>query len=255
MPRGVFPRKKKAEQSLTTTVFTSQKWFTKLTNVEQKEVLSESKKLAVAMVANVESRIAIGQHLVRLQEILTPYGVYQRFLRSFHFSLRTALRYVAAYKNAKAGLPDNVLKVAVSRGVNIMGENEQKPFGQYTEVVKQLPPPQAATPEQANAWVDAIENARKQQRSQTAAAVAGGEILGVVVPQDPQTLLKECYRFVTLRFSRLPQNANTRKKWMRQLVGMELTLAGEPATQFTPVPVPEDFTVTRGRPRNLAATA
>jgi hypothetical protein len=255
MPRGIYNRSsKKTEHSLiTTSAFTSQKWWSKLNNVEQKEVMSEGQQLAAAMIANVESRIAIGQHLSRLQEILTPYGVFQRFLRNFQFSLRTAARYIAAYKNAKAGLPEKVLKAAVARGVNIMGENEAKPFGQYTEVVKNLPPPTQATDEQANAYVDAILNARKQQRSNIATEAAGG--MGVVIPQDPGTLLKECYRFVSLRFARLPQNVNTRKKWTRQFVGMVLTLAGEPALQFTPVPVPEDFTVSRGRPRNAVAAA
>lgn len=250
-------RGKKKEQALIpAAALTSLKWWKKLSDIEQKEVLSEGQQLAVAMIQHGQSRIAIGQHLARLQEILTPHGLFGRFLRTLHFSERTAKRYVASFKNAKLALPDNVLKLALARGVNIMGESDEKPFGQYTEAVKQLPPPQNANEQQAGAWLTAIENQRKQQRSQTATEASGGEILGVLVPQDPQTLLKECFRFFVLRYNRLPHNMNTRRKFVRTLVGMELSVAGETAGTFNPVAVPSDFTVGRGRPKEkLAATA
>jgi hypothetical protein len=248
MPRGQYNRNKTEQSLIPANAFTSQAWWKKLNNVEQKEVMTETQLLSVAVIANMESRIAIGQHLTRLQEILTPYGVFNRFLRTLHITVRSANRYVAGYKNAKAGLPENVLKVAVARGVNVMGDTEAKPFGAYTEVIKQLPPPTAPTQEQAVAYVDAIENARKQARS---TAATEGDV--TVTPMEPQEAQKVAYRQFQLVFNKLPQNKNVRKAWLKNHVGHILTLAGESTTTFNPIAVPEDFNVQRGRPKAAAA--
>lgn len=251
MPRGIYNRKS-TEQPLTTqAVFTSQAWWKKVTDAgHQKAVIAESQALTVALIKHGQSRIEVGQHLATLQSILVPYGVFNRFLKNFHFSERTANRYVTAFKNAKAGLPEPVIKAALARGMNIMGEQDNKPFGAYTEAVKLLPPPSQATEAQANAWLDSIENAKKQQRSVTSTLVAGGEV-GVVIPQDAHVLLKECYRFVQLRYARVA--AQERGEFVQQLVGMILTMAQVKPTKFAPVNVPEDFAVVRGRPKTAAA--
>ena len=66
-------------------------------------------------------------------------------------------------------------------------------------------------------------------------------------PTDPQTLMKECYRFVAGRYQRLPTGTKVRPNWMRSFVEMLLAEHGIGTAQtFTPQAVPENFRL-RGR--------
>ena len=71
-------------------------------------------------------------------------------------------------------------------------------------------------------------------------------------PQDPQTLLKECYKFCSLRFKRLPNNAKTKQNFLHSLFGMLATDAGVSKIAVTPMAIPEEFRIGRGRPRAAA---
>lgn len=237
-----------------TASFTELSWWGKLNQEEQSVVLSEGQQLASALLQFGYSRMAIGEHLSRLQGVLEPHNLFTRFLKNFHFSKRTAYRYIAGFQNAKQRLPETVLKAAMARGVNIIGDSEIKPLGVYTDAVAKLPPPSNASEVQANTWLDQIEQVRKDTR-------ASGEtmnVLAVPVPQDPQTLLKECYRFISMRYKRLPNNSKTKANFVRSLIGMILAELGVSGQQtFAPVAIPEEFRVGRGRPRTsqIAASA
>lgn len=232
------------------TAFSSLAWWEKLNTGEQNVVLQEGRKLAAAMLQHGNSRLSIGEHLTNLQNILEPHNLFGKFLRNFHFSKRTAYRYIAGFKHAKARLSENVLKAAMVRGVNIIGESEIRPLGIYTDAVAKLPPPKDATEIQANTWLDQIERVRKEDKS------ASAQLYAMPVPQDAGTLLKECYRFVSLRYKRLPTNSKTRSAFVRSLVGMLLSELGVNGQQtFAPTAVPEDFKAQRGRPVAEAASA
>lgn len=250
MPRGKYNRNKLATSDIPSDIqmlvppeaFSTLSWWKKLSNEEQAEVLHRGRLLAKALLSYGQSRIAIGEHLTGLQATLEPHNLFGRFLKNFHFSKRTAYRYIAGFKNAQARLPETVLKAAMVRGVNIIGDTELKPLGAYTNAVAKLPPPVGATEEQANTYLTQLEAVRKEERG-------GAGPFVVPVPSDPQTLLKECYRFVSLRYKRLPNNSKSRANWVRSLVGMILADLGVSGEQsFTPHAAPEDFKAQRGRP-------
>lgn len=233
------------------TIFSELAWWTKLDMSEQKEVVSAAQKLSDALVTNGYSKIAIGEHLTRLQSVLEPHNLFQRFLKNFHFSKRTAYRYIAGYNNAKARLPEPIIKAAMARGYNMIGDSELKPLGVYTEAVAKLPPPQNPNAEQAVTWLDQVEQVRKDNRS----AQGTPSLTLPFVPSDPNTLMRECYKFVSLRYKRLPNNSRTRNSWVRSLVGMMLTELGSGQQTFAPIAIPQDYTVQRGRPREVVQQA
>jgi len=264
MPRGIYNRSKAKKGALAIVpdvsadinvlvppdAFNTLAWWKKLNDEEQAAVQHEGQLLAQALLDYGKSRLAVGEHLSKLQGLLEPHNLFGRFLKNFHFSKRTAYRYISGYNNAKARLPETVLKAAMARGVNIVGDTDVKPLGIYTEAVAKLPPPTQANEVQANTWLDQIEQVRKETR----AAAAGGGMFTVPVPQDPQTLLKECYRFVSLRYKRLPNSSKIRANWVRSLVGMILADLGVSGEQtFVPHKAPEDFVAQRGRPQIASA--
>ena len=225
------------------------KWWEKLNQQEQATVMQEGQALAKAMLDHGRSRLAIGEHLTKLQAVLEPHNLFGRFLKNFHFSVRTAYRYIKGYQNAQGRLPEPVLKVAMARGVNIIGDTEFKPLGIYTDAVQKLPVPAVVNDEQARVYLDQLEEVRKQLKPT-------GAMFTMPEPQDPNTLLKECYRFVSLRYKRLPSNSKTRAAWVRSLVGMLLSELGVSGQQtFAPQAVPEEFRALRGRPVATAASA
>ena len=222
-------------------------FWDKLNEGEQEIVVAEGRLLAQAMLQFGTSRLAIGERLTKLQGILEPHNIFGKFLRNFHFSKRTAYRYIKAFEHAKNLLPATILTAAMVRGVNIVGENDIRPLGAYTSAVAKLPPPKNATEIQANTWLDQIENVKKEERG-------GGTMFTMPAPSDPQTLLKECYRFVSLRYKRLPNSTATRSKWIKSFVGLVLSDLGVAGQQtFVPQNVPDEFKVQRGRPPLVAA--
>jgi hypothetical protein len=249
MPRGIPKAKNTTEavpDALAVQTFNSLAWFEKLTPEEKNAVQAEGRALSQALLQYGRSRLAIGEHLSKLQAILEPHSMFSRFLKTFHFNKRTAYRYIAGYNNAKAKLPEPILKAAMARGVNLIGDNEMKPLGIYTAAAAKLPPPSNPTDTQATTWLDQIEQVRRDTRAEEHTLDAG---LTLITNQDPQTLLREVYRFVNLRYRRLPNNSKTRTSWVRSLVGMLLSDLGMSTQQtFAPAPIPEGFKAERGRP-------
>lgn len=264
MPRGYYDRSKakRRKDSLALAVqanvsslipeFNKIKGWDGLNNEEQKLVVTEGQQLAVALLQFGHSRIAIGEHLTKLRSILEPHNMFERFLKNFHFSKRTAYRYIAGFENAKAMLPENVVKVALSRGYAIIGDTQTKPLGIYTDAVAKLPPPTNPTVDQASTWLDQVEQVRKKARSEGTTSIVTS--ITSAVPQNPDVLLKECYRFINVRYKKLPINHKSRAAWVRSLVGMLLADLGVSGQQsFAPMAIPEEFRAHRGRPREEQA--
>lgn len=230
---------------------TGLKWWAKLTAPEQTAVIEETQGLADALVETHDGMLRVGERLTKLQAILEPHSLFTRHIGHFHLSKRTAYRYISRYKNA-ASLPEPILKLAMARNLAIGGDNEMKPYGTFTDAVRKLPPPRNPTQEQAATWLTQVEQVAKETRQSNADAV------GATLPEptDPQTAMKEAFRFVSNRFNQLPANNRTRSNWIKSLVGMLLTQLGVSAPQqFVPQAVPEDFAIGRGRPRNPVAAA
>lgn len=252
MPRGQYARTPKGSTSIEVAtikpeIFSALSWWKKLSAQEQTAVIGESQQLGSSLLQFGQARLAVGQHLEKIQAILEPHNVFQKFLKTFRFSPRTAYRYISGFKNASSMLPAPIVKAAMARGVPIVGDTDAKPLGVYTEVVKTLPPPQAPTEQQANQYLDALEKMRRETRTTNVLELPVG---------DPNTLLKETLRFAALRYKRLPHNKRTREAWASRLVGMllaEFGLVGQHT--FSSIPVPVEFQVQRGRPKQIAASA
>jgi len=237
--------------SKTTPKLVSERWWEKLAPSEQTILQVESEGLAMAMLVQGYSRLAIGAHLVKAQAILEPHHVFGKFLKLFRFTARTAYRYIQRYNNASSHLPETILRTAMVRGIDISGESVEQPLGRYTTAAKALPPPADPTDEQAGIWLDSVVKAAKEKND-----APERTDLAVPIPQDPDTLLKECYRFCSLRYRKLPINSRIRKTWVHHLSGMLLTDLGVGHAQsVAPIAVPEEFRAMRGRPREGAQEA
>lgn len=233
------------------------KWFNagKLTADEQGAVISETNDLAQSLLIHHNSGMQVGEHLARLQGILEPHSLFGRYLKTFHFSKKSAYRYMKQWNNAKT-LPGAIVQAAMARNIQIGGDTDLRPYGAYTEAVRLLPPPASPTNEQAETWLAKLEEVRKENRLSTADALggAGGEQFTMPEPTDPQTALREAFRFVRNRYRQLPNQSKLRAGWVRSLVGMMLTELGVSGQQaFAPIAVPEDFRQGRGAPARRAA--
>lgn len=254
MPRGHYLRRPRTSTNvevlavIPAATFTELSWWKKLTEPEQTAVISESQQLAGALQKFGQSRLEIGQHLTQLQAILEPHNLFQRYLNNFHFSKRTAYRYIAKFKNAQA-LPEPILVEAMARGMDVGGETELKPYGVYTEAVQKLPPPAAPTKEQAVTYLAQLDNVRKE--TTTATETGAGPVIQAI---DPTVAAREVLSVFRNRFTRLPNNARTKANWVRTVLGMMLNVAGLATPQtVNPVAIPEDMQVRRGRPKVAAA--
>lgn len=265
MPRGVYKRKPAPDvsfkaieartQELPTSgitaivparTFVDLPWWHKLNATEQAKAMEEGQKLAAGLLHFGQSRMAIARALTNLHNILEPHRVFDRFLHHFHFSKRTAYRYITALENAAKDRRMNqlILDTAMARGLNLMGEEPERPFGIYTETVNQNPPPNNPTPEQAVDWLSNIDKKYKEQRSK------GPREMAVEPPGDPDTLAKEVVRFAALRYKQLPPHSHTRGAFIRRITGMLLTMGGFSSAQsIEPEAIPDTFVAKRGRPR------
>lgn len=252
-PRGIYQRKE-AEEGLTEIkglvkkeTFSNLSWWPKLNTDEQTSVVNSGQKLGLALLHFGQARLQVGEHLAELQSVLEPHNLFGRFLSSFRFSKRTAYRYIQGYKNASSMLPQLVLKAAMVRGVNIVGDTEAKPLGIYTHAVELLPPTKVETEEQANAYIDALE-----QRVKTSRDDHGVFVMSV---GEPDVLKREVVRFGKARFDRLPTNKRTREKWAKETIALQMGAYGLPTQHISPVALPEGYIVPRGRRPNTKAAA
>lgn len=218
------------------------KGWDKLSGEERSSVILESQKLGRTLLMHSQSRLAIGEHLVTLHGILEPHRMFQSYLKNFHFSERSAYRHMKSYENSKTILPATIMKAAMVRNVQILGESSDKPLGIYTAAAAALPPPVDATETQANEYLDQLEAVRKTKQK---------DDVQVMVPRyDQNVLMKECLRFVASRYSRLPNRKATREAWVQKFFGMCLSEFGMSAqSALAPLSVPEQFAAPkRGRP-------
>src|ERR1700733_7674065 len=88
-------------------------WWKSLTASEQRAVFLGTQALSEEMEKYGLSKLAIGQQLVRLREILEPKRKFCDYLRR-NFptcSVATAYRWIEQYETAKEKLPESFMKV------------------------------------------------------------------------------------------------------------------------------------------------
>lgn len=196
-----------------------------LTTAEQTTVKQETIALDKALLTAGNARLAIGEHLFNVQQVLEPKRIFTAYILSqTAFSRATAYRYIDVYTAAKTILPAPVLRVAMLRGSDRLN----------VKLMEVTPPPKSNNVVKINEYLDAMEK-------------PGPRL--VESNNTPTQLQKECYNYVHLRFQRLPNNSKTRSNWLHTLAGMLLAELGVSGAQsIEPVAIPDGFRAVRGRP-------
>jgi hypothetical protein len=212
----------------------SMPWWKTLTASEQRAVFVGTQSLSEEMEKCGLSKLAIGQQLVRLREILEPKRKFCDYLRR-NFptcSMATAYRWIEQYEMAKDKLPEGFMKVAMSQGYHVID----------ADMVELLPPPKTQDRKKIVAYLQRLKEARKQERA-----------LRDETSVNQEMAMRECFNFVLSRYERLPTQSRERGQWLEVLFGMILSEVGSNTKRyFTPIEVPDNFRVVRGRPRHIA---
>jgi hypothetical protein len=211
-------------------------WWGVLSSSEQRAMLIETQALTEEMVKFGLSRLAIGEHLLNIRSVLEPKRKFVNFLKTqCRFSKATAYRYIETYVRVRDNVPDLVLRTAIARGYDVIDMT----------MIQKLPPPKTQDRTKIVKYLEKIEEARRVERS----ASQESDFL-----YDSDTLMREALNFVTMRFGRLPDDKKVRARWLNRLIGLMLSDLGAKEEQaFIPIDVPEEFRVTRKRPRMISA--
>lgn len=145
------------------------------------------------MVALGRSALRIGRTLAAARAELKPLGVWLAFLNRLPgMSGRTGDRFIKRWEIAQKALPESVVALATSAGVDITGPDERKPYGRFTGAVRRVgtPPPDGpdadANAEKARVWLQRVLVAQGREK---AAARRRGEGKGAasvtLPPPDP----------------------------------------------------------------------
>lgn len=234
------------------TAFTQLPYWKLLNEEEKKIVEKESQELARAMFHEGASKLEQGKHLSELQKTLEPYRVFVRHLRQFRFSMKTAYRRIGEFNNAKKRFPEPVLQALLARGLDVVGDTSDRPYGKYTPVMKTLPLPKTTDKYQIDEWVTKVEAKYKEYRSDLRNGLpygfAGGD------HPSPDTLMKAAFRHVRIRLKRVPKGQQA--KWLRTLMQhLAAELASPETITVSPSEAPEDFRRGPGKPRTDGSTA
>jgi hypothetical protein len=221
-------------QLIPRSVMENMPWWKTLSPTEQRSVFLATQTLSEEMEKHGLSKLAIGEQLVRLREILEPKKKFCDYLRR-NFptcSLATAYRWIEQYETAKTKLPENFMKVAMSQGYHVID----------AEMVELLPPPRTQDRTKIVAYLQRLKDARKRERATREQTHVNQELA-----------MRECFNFLLSRYERLPPQGRVRSQWLEALFGMILSEVGSNTERhFTPIEVPDNFRVVRGRPRNIA---
>ena len=211
-------------------------WWNVLTSSEQRAMLLETQALTEEMVKFGMSRLAIGEHLLNIRSVLEPKRKFVNFLKTqCRFSKATAYRYIETYARVRDNVPDLVLRTAIARGYDVIDMT----------MVEKLPPPKTQDRTKIVKYLEKIEEVRRSERSASQDAD---------LHYDSDTLMREAFNFVSLRFGRLPEDKKIRARWVGRLIGMMLSELGAKEEQaFAPVEVPDEFRMVRRRSRMISA--
>jgi hypothetical protein len=210
---------------------------------------AEAQALHVDLGNIVTSRLDAGYRLSRIQAELAPRRVFNKFLQLANLKRSWANNQMQAAKNAKESglLPELALKVAASRNMPMLGIDPKQPLGVYTSIVKRNPAPRTEDTHKLNLWLDEIEELRKRrERNEVPKSQQ----------EDPEVLLKMCYRFINVRMRKLPRNSKSRRAFIDKLFGYVLADLGVSSdVSFSPQARPQDFEPVVGRPVKIIEAA
>lgn len=203
--------------------------WSKLNPSEQATVRSEANDVMSYLKSEAHTKLAVGEGLIKIQDILLPKRIFFKFLQEiFHMSKSTAYRYIDLYKQGKELLPDPVLEQAVSRGTKLS-----------KEIITANPPPKGNDPIEITTYLNKLESIKPTP---------------VAVSVDNDTLMKEVVNFCNLRYQRVTGNKRAKDAWVKNTLGMIATRFGFASdVTVSPIAVPAAFESKIGRPKQEAA--
>lgn len=226
------------------TAFAQLPYWKMLTEEEKKVGERESQELARAIFHEGASKLEQGRHLVELRKILEPYRCFVRHLKQFSLSMKTAYRYMSAYENARKRFPEPVLQAVLARGIDMVGESPEQPYGKYTPVIKALPVPKTSDKYRIDEWANEVEKKYKAYRSD----LRNDRPVSYDSAHPPtDAIVKQAFRLVRMRFRRIPPAQ--RKKALQDLFGYltaELSVTG---FHVSPEQAPDEYRRGPGKPR------
>ncbi len=215
-------------------------FWTELSKEEQQSIKTHTGEFLQARQSNVESRLAMARSLYELQSDLEGRGLFIKYLEeNLDYSYRTAYRLIEGWKRVSKQLPEKVLDGAMERGMDILGYQASKPFGPYTAVIKELPPPKTGD---VAKYLQTVEERRKALPSPQKAAKAGRKA-------DPAAALVGAYRSASSWYRRIGLTGKARGKWAAELLSYLMAEFGLPAQRIEPAAAPEGFKAVLGRPK------
>jgi hypothetical protein len=194
---------------------------------EQDIIRSETVSLDKALIDVGRARLAVGEHLFNVQEILKPKRMFNRYLTALNWTSRSsAYRAIDLYSAAKNILPAPVMEQAMLRATDHLNLRR----------LEENPPPRTTNVVAINEYLDTVTASTPQEPS-----------------TDVNVLKKEVFNIFDNRFQRLPAAGRSRTAFALSIAGMILYRAGLTGPQtVTPVPIPAAFKGVMGRPRRTA---
>lgn len=220
-------------------------WWAELTAEEKAEQKRDDGVLIEALEGMRRNRMTVGEVLLRSQQRLEPHRCFLQYMeRNFPFSQRTGYRMMEEWRSTKQHLPEPVIREAFRLGLDLVG-TPKKPYGEFTEAVKELPPPEKPSPKQASAWLqNIVEIRRKHVPHQVKETKA-------IQKADSREAMRGSFIAVRRYMRRVLEEE--RGKWAETLCGMLLTAAGiGKAHRIAPVAIPDGWIVVAGRPKKAA---
>lgn len=207
----------------------SLKGWESLISQDQQIIQKETKLLIESVYEAGKYRLKIGEHLVKIRDILEPKRMFTKYLKTLRFSIATAYRFIDNYTGAKTILPSPVMQVALMRGTDSIN----------ARLVKAFPPPKSNDVTVISTYLDKLAKKERGQKEPDQSTLA-------------ETMKKECFNFIRTRWERLPADMTKREKtaWMNDLRGMTMTLQGVSNTlTIEASAIPSHYVRPRGRPR------
>lgn len=208
-------------------------WWSELSPSEQRQVLLETQELTEELDKFGLSKLAIGEHLVKLRDLLEPKKKFMSYLRHNFpeaFSRATAYRWIENYESANAVLPAQYVQVAMSQGYHVID----------AEMVEKHPPTRTHDRSKIIAYLSKIKK-------------EGKKLKDTEERYDPEDVKKELFNYGCIRIARLPNNSRTRANAIVELAGLWFKEFGIGTEQsVSPLDIPEGMRAVRGRPRITA---
>jgi hypothetical protein len=232
------------------TVFAHLPYWQALTSDEQKKVERETQDVAFALIMEGTGKLQQGLHLLELRRILEGKGVFVRHLQLLFrkMSVKTAYRRIAQYENARRKFSEPLVKAIMARGLDLVGDTDKLPYGKYTPIIRQLPPPKSEDKQVISEWLDRVEEAYKKRRSdiRTERVI---DYDSVHPPTD--ALIRAAFRHVRIKFRKIPPNHRSRA--LKELFGYLLAEFDGSGVHVSPVEAPADFRRGPGKPKTIEA--